>query len=228
MSPSEPLIIAVDGPSASGKSTVSRGVARRLGLVYVDSGSLYRGLTWLALREGIAADDTAGLGNLLEQADFRFNVEHGRVGFTIGGAAPGDDLRSRPVAEAVSDYAAVPAVRRFVVARLRDMARFGGLVMEGRDIGSVVFPATPFKFYLDADPRERARRRLHDRAGPEGGDDMDAVLGALQRRDSKDAGREAAPLQIASGARIVNSTAMSAEEVIDLIIADVQSRSAPA
>lgn len=224
MSPSDPVIIAIDGPSASGKSTVSRGVARRMDLVYVDSGSFYRGLTWKAQEEGTLARDADGLSALLTRLQFTCRRENEQVHFTIDGEDPGPDLRSDRVASAVSDYAAVPAVRRFVVARLRDLTRLGSLVMEGRDIGSVVFPNTPFKYYLDADPRERARRRLNDRAGAEGGDNVDDVLGALQRRDRKDTKREAAPLQVASGARIVNSTGMSAEEVVDLIVDDVSKR----
>jgi cytidylate kinase len=224
MSATEPLVIAIDGPAASGKSTVARGVARRMALAYVDSGAFYRGITWKALRASVAAEDRDGLLALLERLVFDCRVEDGSVRFSIDGDDPGSALRSEAVAAAVSDYAAVPEVRRFVVARLRDMIRLGDLVMEGRDIGSVVFPTTPFKYYLDADPHERARRRLNDQAGAEGGGDVEAVLGALQRRDQKDSGREAAPLQVAAGARIVNSTAMSAEEVIDLVAEDVARR----
>ena len=154
-------VIAIDGPSASGKSTVARQAAHALGFNYVDSGALYRGLTWKCLRENVDIDHPADVVELVRRVELEFFVEEGAVRFTLDGEDPGAQVRSMAVQERVSDVAALPEVRAMVVQHLRDTTRFGSLVMEGRDIGTVVFPDTPFKFYLDANPEERARRRHH-------------------------------------------------------------------
>jgi len=221
-SPKEPIVVSIDGPAASGKSTVARLVARALDFVYVDSGALYRGVTWKALREWVSVRDPARLLEMLANVELEFYIEAGAVIFTLDGEDPGQQLRSGAVRESVSDVAALPAVRAFVVAQLRGLVRFGHLVMEGRDIGSVVFPATPHKFYLDADPGERARRRHQELLQAEGGGDVAAVLTSLQRRDRQDSTRPTAPLQIPLGARVINTTAMQAEEVAALIVGAVR------
>lgn len=215
-------IVAVDGPSASGKSTVSRQAARALGFNYVDSGSLYRGLTWKCLREGINVDDPRQIVELVNRVSLEFFVEDGAVRFTLDGEDPGAQVRSMPVQERVSDVAAVPEVRQLVVQRLRDTVRFGSLVMEGRDIGTVVFPDTPFKFYLDANPEERARRRHQEMLQSAADTTVDNVLASLQRRDRKDSTRKTAPLQIALGAHVIDSTTMAVEEVVQLVVREVR------
>ena len=212
------LCIAIDGPSASGKSTVSRRVARALGFVYVDSGALYRGLTWAALKAGVDTTDAAAMIALLARNRWRFHVVDQALQFDIDGVNPGIELRSEPVREHVSDIAAIPEVRAFVVGRLREAADFGPLVMEGRDIGTVVFPESPCKFYLDADPEVRARRRLHDIVSLEGRGDVGMVRTSLARRDAKDRTRATAPLQIARDATVIDSTAMSVDEVVRFIV----------
>jgi len=215
-------VVAIDGPSASGKSTVARLAAAELGWVYVDSGALYRGLTWKALREGVDPARPADLVALLPRLVWEFTAVQRAVQFTIDGEDPGPQLRSEPVREAVSDVAAVPEVRAFIVGELRRLTAFGPLVMEGRDIGSAVFPATPFKFYLDADPLERARRRAQELAAAEGGSDVGRVHASLARRDHKDAARQTAPLQIPLGARVINTTALGIAEVVALVVAAVR------
>jgi cytidylate kinase len=222
MSRDEVIVVAIDGPSASGKSTVSRRVAQDLGFTYVDSGSLYRGITWKALREGTDLGDLTAVLELLQTMRLEFYVKDRSVGFTIDGEDPGSQLRSEPVRERVSDVAAIPEVRSFVVRHLRSMRRYGCVVMEGRDIGSVVFPDEAVKFYLDADPRERARRRHRELSGKEGEGDVGRVLDALARRDEKDSSRKTAPLQIPLGARVINSTSMSIEEVVASIVRDLR------
>ena len=214
--------VAIDGPSASGKSTVARHVAQQLGFVYVDSGSLYRGVTWMTLERGVPADDTAGVTDLLSRLRVDAHVRDGAVVFTLDGEDPGPALRSQAVVERVSDVAAIPEVRRFVVARLRETVRFGSLVMEGRDIGSVVFPDSSRKYYLDADPEERARRRHQELARDDSTGGLDDVRDALKRRDRKDTTRETAPLQIAPGARVINTTCLSIEEVAAAIVRDAR------
>lgn len=216
-------IVAVDGPSASGKSTVSKRVAKALDYVYVDSGSLYRGITWKAVRLGLDVKRAQNVISLLDLIKLDFFLEDRSVEFTMDGEYPGQQLRSEPVRERVADVAAIPEVRSFIVARLREMVRFGDIVMEGRDIGSVVFPDTAFKYYLDADPEERARRRHREIVEMEGGGDVDDVLHSLKRRDDKDSSRKTAPLQIALGARVINTTSMTIDEVVAFIVEDVRS-----
>jgi cytidylate kinase len=223
MSNNHPVsVVAIDGPSASGKSTVSKRVAQELKFTYVDSGSLYRGMTWKALRDGVEIGRPDQVIELMNRMKLEFYTENRVVLFTMDGEDPGQQIRSEPVRENVADIAAIPEVRVFMVDRLREMVRFGDIVMEGRDIGTVVFPESPFKYYLDADPEERARRRSLELKSTEGVDDVGKVLDSLARRDRKDSTRKTAPLQIALGARVINSTSMTIEEVVTLIVAEVR------
>ena len=222
MSNHKNIVVAVDGPAASGKSTVSKLVARELGYNYVDSGAFYRGVTWKAVRERVDVKNADAVIVLLQRMDLAITVEDHVVCFMIDGEDPGQQIRSEPVRERVSDVAVIPEVRSFIVDRLRETAAFGALVMEGRDIGSVVFPEARFKFYLDADPAERARRRHKELLETEGDSQMDEVLNSLQRRDKKDSTRETAPLQIALGARVIDSTALSCEKVVEVISREVK------
>jgi cytidylate kinase len=222
MSSSPVVTVAIDGPAASGKSTVSRLVAERLGFCYVDSGAMYRGITWKALREGLDIGRPEAVIELTTRIQLEFFLKSGVVLFAMDGEEPGEQLRSEPVRDRVSDVAAIPEVRAYIVRHLRETTRFGNIVMEGRDIGTVVFPDSAFKFYLDADPQERARRRHLELAEKEGSSDVHKVLDSLQTRDRKDATRKTAPLQIALGARVIDSTAMRIEDVVDLIVAQVR------
>lgn len=222
MKASSPIVVAIDGPSASGKSTVSRRVAEELGYVYVDSGALYRGMTWKALREGVDVRDAERVVTLMATTQWDFFLDRLVVRFTIDGDDPWNELRSAPVREAVADVAAIPAVRAFLSDHLRRMVRFGPLVMEGRDIGSAVFPETPYKYYLDAAPEERAKRRHRELADSEGYADVNEVLDSLRRRDHKDSTRPTAPLQIALGARVINTTELTVEEVVGRIVSELR------
>ena len=215
-------IVAVDGPSASGKSTVSRRTAQAVGFIYVDSGALYRGITWKCVKEGVDVKDSQAVTNLLIRMNMELVLKDGAVGYRIDGEDPGQEIRAEPVRERVADIAAQQSVRVYIVEKLRLMTKFGSLVMEGRDIGTVVFPDTPFKYYLDADPEERARRRAAEIKVQEGTEDVGAVLSSLRRRDQKDSSRATAPLQIALGAKIINSTGMTIEQVVETIVADLK------
>ena len=215
-------IVAVDGPSASGKSTVSRKTAQAVGFIYVDSGALYRGVTWKCVKEGIDVKDAQAVTNLLIRMNMDLVLRDNAVGYLIDGEDPGQEIRAEPVRERVADIASQQAVRVYIVEKLRMMTKFGNLVMEGRDIGTVVFPDTPFKYYLDADPEERARRRAAEIKIQEGTEDVGAVLSSLRRRDQKDSSRATAPLQIALGAKIINSTGMTVEQVVDTIVTDLK------
>lgn len=224
---SRPVLVAIDGPSASGKSTVARKVAAELGFAYVDSGALYRGITWKAWQDGIDVRDASAMLALLERISLEFFEEAHAVRFRIDGTDPGQAIRSEAVVERVSDVAAIPGVRAFVVKQLQGMAAYGRVVMEGRDIGTVVFTDTPFKFYLDADPAERARRRHQEmKAADTGESDVGEVLDSLKRRDQKDTTRKTAPLQIAEGAEVINTTSLSIDDVVGRIVAMIRAEEA--
>ena len=207
-------IIAIDGPSASGKSTVSRRVAEELDFCYVDSGALYRGLTWLCLRAKPPRLNQGDILPVLEQVRTEFFLDGRAVRFTLDGMDPWPALRSEAVVEHVSAVAAIPEVRAWAVERLRGMTMFGDLVMEGRDIGSVVFPETPFKFYLDADEAERARRRLLEIDAA----DFSLVKSSIERRDRLDSSRKAAPLRVAEGALVIDTTGLDVDGVVRKIL----------
>jgi len=224
MSLNENKVVAVDGPSASGKSTVSKGVARDLGWIYVDSGSLYRGVTWNALRKGTNPKDTNAVIRTMEESEWKFFIKEGAAQFSVDGVIPSDELRSKEVRESVSDVAVIPEVRDFVNRQLRALKNFGSLVMEGRDIGTVVFPDTPYKFYLDASPKERAMRRYRELLAKGETEKAHEVMDSLQRRDRQDSLRKTAPLQIAEGAVVINNTNMSIDEVVNKITTAVKER----
>lgn len=207
-------VIAIDGPSASGKSTVARRVAARLGRLYVDSGALYRGITWRTLEEGRDPGVLAETLAVLEKLPIAFFVAEGAVRFKIGGYEPVAEIRGERVNERVSEVAAVPEVRARATKWLREMADQGPLVMEGRDIGTVVFPDARFKFYLDASPEERARRRQGELVGT----DVGRVMASLKTRDQRDSGRRTAPLRVAVDAQTVDTTGLSIDDVVERIV----------
>lgn len=211
-------VIAIDGPSASGKSTVARRVAAGLGWLYVDSGSLYRAVAWQTLQAGVDPEEQDAVAALAAGMDARFLVEAGAVVFEMAGGRPGEALRTEAVNRMVSPVAANPAVREKVTGWLRGMLSLGGLVMEGRDIGTVVFPDATSKFYLDASPAERARRR---HAESSENLSVDAVGASLQRRDQIDSRRMTAPLTVASDAEFVDSTGLGIDDVVAHILARV-------
>ncbi len=208
-------VIAIDGPSASGKSTVARKVAAAMDWLYVDSGAVYRAVAWRVIQHKIDPTDQETVAAHARQIDANFFVETGAVVFEMGGERPGKALRREAVNLGVSPVAANPVVREIVTAWLRGMRDLGNLVMEGRDIGSVVFPEAAFKFYLDASPEERARRR---HAETQEGLSVDAVGASLQRRDQIDSRRMTAPLTVAQDADIVDSTGMSIDDVVAAIL----------
>ena len=210
-------VIAIDGPSASGKSTVARKVAAGLGFHYVDSGALYRGIAWRAGELGCDMTKPQDVVAAMSRMVVTFFMEDSAVRYLIDGYEPRTEIRSERVTESVSVVAAIPEVRLQVTRWLRNMADLGDLVMEGRDIGTVVFPNALAKFYLDASPQERARRRHAELAGT----DVTRVMDSLQHRDQRDAGRKTAPLKLAPDARVVDTTGLSIEDVVSVILKSV-------
>jgi cytidylate kinase len=211
-------VIALDGPSASGKSTVARKVAARLGYKYVDSGALYRGLAWKVIESGLDPADPAAVMATMQRMKVDFRDENDAVRYQIDGYEPRDEIRREKVNESVSFVAAMPEVRAQVTQWLRDMVRFGNLVMEGRDIGTVVFPAARAKFYLDASPEERARRRHAELKTESAPSDVGRVMVSLANRDQRDSGRKTAPLKLAEDAQVVDTTGLNIEQVVDEIV----------
>ncbi|MGQ9660833.1 MAG: (d)CMP kinase [Kiritimatiellia bacterium] len=211
-------VIAIDGPSAAGKSTVARRVAAQLGYLYVDSGAVYRGVAWYAIQHGLDDKSLDCLDTLLKNFPIEFFVQDKAIRFKIEGAELGLELRSERVNALVSRVAAMQNVRELVTEWLRTMRTHGPLVMEGRDIGTVVFPDAMAKFYLDADARERARRRHREISSDSEGTGYDEVSRSLERRDEMDSGREIAPLRVATDAVRIDTTHMTVDEVVEEIL----------
>lgn len=214
------MIIAIDGPAGSGKSSTARAVADRLGFRHLDSGAFYRALTYLALRAGIPVDAWDRLS--AERLDaFDVHAEARGAGYRIlaGGEDLTEHLRTPEVNRHVSHMACVPAVRDWLLERLRDAARLGSLVADGRDIGTVVFPDAELKVFLTADPTVRARRRLLEQGVVDLDDaTVEAETGRLQQRDRIDSEREVAPLLCAEDAVVIDTSDLSFEEQVERIV----------
>jgi len=218
---SKPLIIAIDGPSGAGKGTVARAVAVRLGYRHVDTGAMYRALAWKALHDGLDLSDEASVAAVAERA--RFDVEGGRI--TIDGHDVATAIRTPEMDRASAMVARHPAVRRVLVARQRSYGQGGGVVMEGRDIGTVVFPDADVKIYLDASPEERARRRAADPAHTSSrNSQLSDVATALAERDRSDSTRTASPLAVAPDAVVMDTTGLPVDRVVELVLTLVNSK----
>ena len=203
-------VIAIDGPAASGKSSVSRGVAAALDWLFVSSGHFYRTVAWGTVRDGVSSDDLAAWISLRQLTLLNDNEDQGttrNISLLLDGENTTPHLSEPEVAATVSLIATVPAVRDFINARLRALAEHHDLVMEGRDIGSVVFPETPWKFYLDASPEVRARRR-----SSEGASD------SVSERDRLDSTRATAPLIIPNGSIVIDTTHLDLQQVIATVL----------
>ena len=203
-------IIAIDGPAGSGKSTVGRALARHLGLDYLDTGAMYRSVTFAAIRRGIDPSEAEVLGRIVTDIELDVGPEF----VTVDGVDATIEIRGPEVSRAVSIVAANPAVRVEMVRRQREWAqRHGGGVIEGRDIGSVVFPEAELKVYLTADPEVRAQRRSKEVTDL----DYETVAADLARRDALDQGRETSPLVEADGAFLVDTSGLTVEEIVMVI-----------
>jgi cytidylate kinase len=208
------LIVAIDGPSGAGKGTVARAVAARLGYRHLDTGAMYRAVAWKARAEGIDLADEHAVANVGARA--RFDLEDGRV--AIDGHDVAAAIRTPEIDKAAAAVARHPEVRRVLVARQREYGAGGGIVMEGRDIGTVVFPDADVKIYLDASPEERARRRAADPAHGAQGARIADVATALAERDRSDSTRAASPLAVAPDALVLDTTGMPLDQVIERVL----------
>ncbi|HOC57496.1 MAG TPA: (d)CMP kinase [Verrucomicrobiota bacterium] len=212
-----PIVIAIDGTSASGKSTNSKLVARALGFVHVDTGAMYRTLAWHCLQHKIDVQNARAVAAACRRWKTALKCADGHAYLAVDGYYPAQEIRSAEVSAAVSHVATVPKVRQWMKKKQRECIQFGSLVMEGRDIGTNVFPETDFKYYLDAKLEERSRRRA-----------ADGIQENLAARDQRDSQRAAAPLMIALGAKVINNSQMTAEQTSGTILADIRKRLAEA
>jgi CMP/dCMP kinase len=221
---SDDIVVAIDGPSGSGKSSTSRGVAARLGLRYLGTGAMYRGITWWLLREGVDVHDREAVAARTGEPEILSGTDPNGPSIMVEGVDVGLAIRSADVNAAVSPVSAVPEVRSRLVELQRDTIGDGGIVVEGRDIGAVVAPFAQVKVYLTADPVARAQRR----AAEEGGTDVDTTQQSLLARDAIDSTRDASPLTMAEGAVHIDTTGYTLDEVIDQVVALVEAVEAPA
>ncbi len=200
-------VIAIDGPAASGKSSVAQNLARRLGYAYVNSGAMYRAITWRVVSMHVPSDDAVGVLDLLERSKIEIALEHGASVIRIDGTDPEPYLRDQTINANVSPVSSIPGVRDFLLTFLRDFANEADLVMEGRDIGSTVFPDTPYKFYIDASPEVRRLRRQ-----------VQGQTDEISSRDKADSTRRASPLVIADDAQVIDSSHLTIDGVVGEII----------
>jgi len=212
METNHPLIIAIDGPAASGKSTVAKLVADALNCVFINSGEMYRAFTWWTLHNQVDPGDTGAVIALLDQTRFACGQED-KVGYVEveGRRLSLEEMKNDAVNSSVSAVSAIPEVRARLVAEQRAYADQSALVMEGRDIGTVVFPDTPYKFFIDAAPHIRAARRL-----------AEGISDSVEARDLADSMRTTSPLKAAADAMVIDSSDMEIDQVVDLVVATIR------
>ena len=216
------IIVAIDGPAGAGKSTIAKRIADKLGFLYINTGSLYRAIALWSLRLSIDLSDMHRLEQLALEARIALGTSDGRV--FLNSEDVTEAIRDAQVADAASKVSAVPGVRRALLATQRSMAEQNSVVMEGRDIGSVVFPEAQVKIFLDAHPDERARRRAVELNGEADAADVKAIAGDLSRRDERDRKRSEAPLVQAPDAQLVDTTGLSLDEVEQIILRIIRAR----
>ncbi len=208
-----PIVIAIDGTSASGKSTNAKLVAAALGFVYVDTGAMYRTLAWYCLKRNIDFHDAKAVASACRRWKTKLECVDNRVRLVVDAYHPEKEIRTADVSVAVSMVATVPKVRDWMKQTQRDCIQFGNLVMEGRDIGTNVFPETDYKYYLDAHLEERTKRRA-----------AEGVNENLAARDQRDSQRAAAPLMIALGAKVINNSNLTPEQTSAMLLDDIRKR----
>ncbi|MFN0124928.1 MAG: (d)CMP kinase [Blastocatellia bacterium] len=213
------MIIAIDGPAGAGKSTVAKGLARRLGFLYIDTGAMYRAIAWKALRDDVSPADADRVGALAAAAQIELHGTVDDMQVIIDGVNISGEIRTPDISQAASRVSAIPAVRRALVARQQEMGRDRDVVMEGRDIGSVVFPDADAKFYLDATSEARAQRRFaEDQARGVAVKSLDVMKREIESRDHRDKTRADSPLTLVDDAIHIDSSEATADEVIEKIL----------
>jgi len=211
------LIIAIDGPAASGKSTTAQRLALRLGYIYLDTGAMYRACALQAQISGVSLEDEDAVAAMLKDIDVRIETSGEKNVILLGGKDVSEDIRANAISKLSSNISALPAVRYRMVELQRQMGAKGGVILDGRDIGTFVFPDADIKFFLTASPEIRARRRWLELQKKGINKEYDEVLRELEERDRNDAGRALAPLSIAEDAIVIDTGDMSVEEQVDTL-----------
>ena len=212
-------VIAIDGPSGAGKSSVSRIVGKRLGFLHVDSGALYRIMTWQCLENGVDTSDPSAVAAFAKTVEIECRAEGGAIAYYVKGEAPGERIRMPEINAHASQVATVPEVRERITAILRGLTAYGDLVVEGRDITTAVFPDSPARFYLTASAEARARRRQKEEVDKGiANQSAEAVKASLLARDRIDSTRKCAPLRKADGAVEIDSSDMTLDEVVEAVM----------
>jgi cytidylate kinase len=218
-----PLIIAIDGPSASGKSTLGRLLARALNLLYVDTGSMYRAVAFAVIEQDVNPDNVESVTSIANGAEIDLKGDPDSLRVLLDGNDITDLIRSEQVTQVSSIVSAIPGVRKAMVARQREIAKRGA-VLNGRDIGTVVFPNADIKFFLTAAPEDRAKRRFDERRDVDPSADYESILSDMIERDRRDSTRVDSPLRIAEDAVVIDSNGKSIEEVFAEMIAVIKNR----
>lgn len=218
------LVIAIDGPAASGKTTTARLLALRLNLVPVDTGAMYRAITLKVLREKVDPDNIKSIEGILEETRIYQKVRGGGIRTFLDGEDVTEEIRSQEVSNLVSEISAIPMVRRKLVEIQREMASKGGVVVEGRDIGTVVLPSADLKVFMTAELEERARRRKKELESNGIEASLKEVIDEIKRRDSLDSSREDSPLRIAKDSFVLNTTNLTIDEQVEVIIKEIERR----
>jgi CMP/dCMP kinase len=217
------LIIAIDGPSGSGKSTVGRMLARALNLLYLDTGSMYRAVALAVMESSISQNDDVAVGSLASRVDINLTGKPDSLRVTLEGRDVTEEIRTEEITDLSSIISTIPAVRRAMVARQREMGRQGA-VLNGRDIGTVVFPEADVKFFLTASPQARAERRFHEDRAQDPKVSLDETFADMTERDRRDTTRTDSPLKIADDAVIVDSTGLSVDEVFEKMMVAIEAK----
>lgn len=218
----ERFAIAIDGPAGSGKSTAAKEAARRLGMVYVDTGAMYRTVALACMRTGVSVSDEAAALSVLNGIDMRIEPEQGGQRIFLDGKDITAEIRTPEIGKGASEVAAFRKVRERLVEIQQELARKYPVVMDGRDIGTVVLPDAELKIYLDAGVEERARRRQGELLAQGKTEELSEVMEKIRQRDEADKTREHSPLRMADDAILLDSTGMSAEEVVQAILAEAE------
>ena len=222
------LVVALDGPGSSGKSSVGAAAALACGYRFCDTGLLYRAVTWLAIARELSASYPHAVRGLVDEVELAPDAVGRLARVVVDGVDHTDDVRGPEVDAAVSAISAIPELRLALLDRQRDLAASGGIVMAGRDIGTVVLPDADLKLFLDASVEERARRRTDERGLDPGSDEAQAILEALRRRDELDATRAVAPLRPARDARIISTDGNAFEDTVDAVVGAIRDAEARA
>jgi len=217
-------VIAIDGPAGAGKSSIAKIVSRKLGYDYIDTGAMYRAISWKAFREKIDLKAKQEVVNMVRNTRIELKNRTGTVRVYLDGKDVTNRIRSKRLTEGASILGTIPQVREQLVKIQRRLASSGGIVVEGRDIGTVVFPEADYKFYLDASIKERALRRYRELKAKGEEVELAEVEKAIRSRDRRDRTRGVAPLKIAPDAVVIDSTDMSKKEVVDFILKRIEKK----